>query len=112
MILQPVVENSVNYGIRNIDWEGHIKLSLYREGDNACLCVEDNGVGIEPDMIEKIMKREVTSTDVSDDSNGVGLSNVITRLRLFFAREDIFTIESEGYNKGTKTTIRIPLEEN
>ncbi len=111
MILQPVVENSVNYGIRNIDWEGHIKLSLYREDDNACLCVEDNGVGIEPEMIEKIMKREVTTTDVSDDSNGVGLSNVITRLRLFFAREDIFTIESEGLNKGTKTTIRIPLEE-
>lgn len=111
MIIQPVVENSVNYGIRNIDWEGHIKLSLYREDEYACISIEDNGVGISPEMIDKIMKREITTTDVSDDSNGVGLSNVIARLRLFFGREDIFTIESEGPGKGTKTTIRIPLED-
>jgi sensor histidine kinase YesM len=26
MILQPIVENAVNYGIRDIDWEGHITL--------------------------------------------------------------------------------------
>ncbi len=108
MIIQPVVENSVNYGIRNIDWEGHIKLSLFRDGDYACIRVEDNGVGIPQDMIEKIMHRELGATDVSADSNGVGLSNVINRLKLFFDRDDIFTIESEGENKGTRVTMRIP----
>ena len=110
MIIQPVVENSVNYGIRNIDWEGQIKLSLYKEEDRACICIEDNGIGIKPEMIEKIMNREIGSADVAPDSNGVGLSNVINRLKLFFDRDDIFTIESPGENKGTKVTIRIPVE--
>lgn len=110
MIIQPVVENSVHYGIRNIDREGQIKLSLYREGEYACISVADNGIGVSQEMIEKIMHREVTASDVSSDSNGVGLSNVITRLKLFFGRDDIFTIQSEGENRGTQTVIRIPCE--
>ncbi len=110
MIIQPVVENSVNYGIRNIEWEGHIRLSLFRENETACICIEDNGVGIEQDMIEKIMNREISTSDVAADSNGVGLSNVINRLKLFFERDNIFEIESPGKNKGTKVTIRIPLD--
>ncbi|MBO4902250.1 MAG: DNA phosphorothioation-dependent restriction protein DptG [Lachnospiraceae bacterium] len=110
MIIQPVVENSVNYGIRNIDREGHIKLSLYKDGESACICVEDNGVGISREMIEKIMTRGISTSDVSADSNGVGLSNVIGRLKLFFDRDDIFTIESEGEDLGTKVTMRIPLD--
>ncbi|MBR3644053.1 MAG: histidine kinase, partial [Parasporobacterium sp.] len=110
MIIQPVVENSVNYGIRNIEWEGHIRLSLFRENETACICIEDNGVGIEQDMIEKIMNREISTSDVAADSNGVGLSNVINRLKLFFERDNIFEIESPGKNKGPKVTIRIPLD--
>ena len=31
MVLQPIVENSVNYGIRNIDWQGRINLTVTRE---------------------------------------------------------------------------------
>lgn len=85
-------------------------MSLYREGEYACISVADNGIGVSQEMIEKIMHREVTASDVSSDSNGVGLSNVITRLKLFFGRDDIFTIQSEGENRGTQTVIRIPCE--
>ena len=47
MILQPIVENSVNYGIRNIDWEGEICLSVYRMNDAVCISVKDNGIGVD-----------------------------------------------------------------
>ena len=110
MIIQPVVENAVNYGIRNIDREGKIKLSLFRDRETACIRVEDNGIGITGEMIDKIMHREISAADVSEDSNGVGLSNVIGRLKLFFERDDIFTIESEGPDQGTKVTIRVPIK--
>lgn len=43
MILQPVVENAVNHGIRNIDWEGHIELSVERWKDHIEISVRDNG---------------------------------------------------------------------
>ena len=45
MILQPIVENAVNYGIRDIEREGHITLSVYRVDNNVCISIQDNGIG-------------------------------------------------------------------
>lgn len=111
MILQPIVENSVNYGIRNIEWEGLITLSVYEEGDKVCVSIKDNGAGISSEKIQQIMEKEVKQSEVSDRSNGVGLENVINRLQMFFNDEDIFTIQSEGENKGSEVIIRLPKSE-
>ena len=110
MTLQPIVENAVNYGIRNIDWEGLITLSLYRENDRACISVKDNGIGMSEDKIERVLKDELEASALSDDSNGIGLTNVISRLDLHFNADNIFSIYSEGKNKGTEVIIRIPVE--
>lgn len=111
MILQPLVENSVNYGIRNIDWEGKIVLSVYRMDDMICISVKDNGIGIEQETIDKIMSSQLRAADLSKDSNGIGLDNVIGRLRLFLDEEDVISILSEGANKGTEVLIYIPDKE-
>lgn len=113
MILQPIVENSVNYGIRNIDWEGHIKLSVSREEENICIAIADNGIGISPEKIEAIICGEGSLNNVPgerSDSNGVGLNNVMERLHLFFGGKDRFEITSEGENLGTLVTITIPCQ--
>jgi len=111
MILQPIVENSVNYGIRGIDWEGEIVLSVYRQEDTICISVKDNGIGISREKIDKIMSSELRAADLSRDSNGIGLDNVIGRLRLFLNEEDVISILSEGENKGTEVLIYIPVRE-
>lgn len=111
MILQPIVENSVNYGIRDIDWEGEILLSVYRMDDAICISVKDNGIGISQDKIDKIMSSRLKAADLSDASNGIGLDNVIGRLRLFLNEEDVISIISEGENKGTEVLIYIPAKE-
>ncbi len=114
MILQPVVENSVNYGIRNVEYEGEIHLEVKAAGENIEIIVADNGTGIDQSTIDRIMAarlEESTSLKdrvVSKDSNGIGLGNVINRLRLYYNREEVFHIESEGHNKGTRVIIRIP----
>ena len=110
MTLQPIVENAVNYGIRNIDWDGLITLSLYREDDRACISVKDNGIGMSEDKIERVLKDELEASALSDDSNGIGLTNVISRLDLHFNADNIFSIYSEGENRGTEVIIRIPVE--
>ena len=109
MTLQPIVENAVNYGIRNIDWEGLITLSLYSEGDRACISVKDNGAGMPQDKIDRILSDELVPSEPTGDSNGIGLSNVISRLDLHYNVDNIFNIYSDGENKGTEVIIRIPM---
>lgn len=107
MIVQPIVENCVNYGIRNIEWQGLITLSVYQEQGQICISIKDNGIGMSSELINKIMNNDLREGDLSKGSNGVGLGNVISRLRLFFNREDVFTIVSDGVNKGTEVIIHI-----
>ena len=107
MTLQPIVENSVNYGIRNIDWEGHIKLRVYRQDDTVCISIKDNGVGISEDVIAKILSGKFHADEGLSDSNGVGLDNVINRLKLYLGEDDVIDMISEGENKGTETIIYV-----
>lgn len=110
MTLQPIVENAVNYGIRNIDWEGLITLSVYREDDRVCISVKDNGIGMDQHMIDRILSDELVMSEPGGDSNGIGLHNVIARLDLHFNVDNIFNIYSEGKDQGTEVVIRIPVE--
>lgn len=111
MLLQPLVENSVNYGIRDIDWEGKIELSVYRNEDRVCISVWDNGVGMTPEKIEEIMQGRARRQEQEAGSNGVGLTNVIERLHLFFNEENVLTIHSDGEGKGTRIIISVPYDD-
>ena len=109
MILQPLIENSVNYGIRDIDWEGKISLRVYQSEGEVCLEVSDNGVGIEQDIIDKILSGTYENEKTGSSSNGIGLGNVIERLQIFTGSDKVLSIESEGKNKGSTFTIHIPM---
>ncbi|MCR5831468.1 MAG: histidine kinase [Lachnospiraceae bacterium] len=111
MILQPIVENAVNYGIRDIDWEGHIDLKVYKDGGYVFLSIKDNGAGMEKEQINRILSGEAVG-EVSADhaaSNGIGLGNVIERLQIFTGQRDVMEIYSEGKGKGTEFVIKVPL---
>ncbi len=109
MVLQPIVENAVNYGIRGINWDGVIKLSVFRGDSDICLSVKDNGIGMEKDKITQVLTGERFDKDITFNSNGVGLVNVINRLKLYFNREDVIEIKSEGKDRGTEVIVHIPL---
>ncbi len=117
MILQPIVENVYKYGVRDIEWEGKTTLSVYRQGDKVCICVEDNGIGMSKEKIESIMAGEQvgqgsnTEEAENKDSSNIGLRNVIDRLSLYYGVEGILKIESKGINQGTKVSINIPIKE-
>lgn len=111
MILQPIVENCVHYGISGIEWEGWITLSVFEIDDNVCISIRDNGIGIDQDKIKKIFSGNLKNEDISGSSNGIGLDNVINRLKLFLESDDVIDIVSEGENKGTDVRIYLPLDE-
>ena len=112
MILQPIVENSINYGLRNIDWAKKIKLSVYELGDYICVSIKDNGIGMAQATIDDVLNGSYKSDPKKADSNGVGLNNCIERLNIFYERDDVLDIISEGADKGTETILYLPKDDN
>lgn len=111
MTLQPVVENCVNHGIREMAGEGKIWLSVYRLEDTACISIRDNGIGMSEETIEKVMSGAYKEEELTTDSNGIGMDNVIARLRLFTESQEVMSIISKGINMGTEVIIYLPLKE-
>lgn len=99
MIIQSIIENAVNHGIREMEGAGSICLSVYREGDFACIQVADNGKGIDSQVAEKILRGESAHSESGRDSAGIGMDNVINRLRRYYDMEyviDIRRLEEGG----------------
>lgn len=108
MILQPIIENCVNHGIREMEGLGEIKVRLFGEDDNTYIIIEDNGKGMEEETIRKILQGEWKNEKYGSNFNGIGMDNVIARMRLFTDNYDSLQIFSEGIGKGTRILIMIP----
>jgi len=110
MILQPIVENAVNHGIREMGDKGKISLKVYRDSEDVCISVADNGKGISKDEINRILDGSYEPREQQYDNNGIGLDNVISRLRLYAERSDVVEIHSQGENMGCEFIVRIPRQ--
>ena len=108
MILQPIVENCVNHGIREMLGEGRISLEVFRIDDIVCVSISDNGRGLSQETINDILNGSL-KTDPRSSGGGIGLDNVIARLRLFTGESDPVSITSEGEGKGTRFDIYLDV---
>ena len=108
MVLQPIVENAVKYGIQEVDWKGKICISVREQVDKVEISIQDNGIGMSQEKIQKIIGGEALINEEESNSNGVGLMNVKNRLNLYYNSRDILQIYSAGRNLGTEVKIVIP----
>ncbi len=99
LILQPIVENSIKHGILPNKEGGTVTISGIRENENIILTVEDDGVGMDKEIIENIFKN-------NKKRKNIGLRNVYDRLKSIYGNSCVFNIEST-VGKGTKVTIKI-----
>lgn len=121
LLLQPLVENSIYHGIRLKGEAGVIKITGYAEDGDLHLIVYDSGLGMEQEVIERLL-----STDASDDSankdisgpdaakkllSGFGLRGTIERVRYFCGRDDVVKIRSE-LGEYAEIEFIIPAREN
>lgn len=112
MILQPIVENCVNHGIREMNGEGRIWLKVFRDGeDTVGISIRDNGIGMDQDTIEKILSGDYHAEQQTSGSNGIAMGNVIARLRLFTQNESVMKIQSDGKDQGTEVILYFPVKE-
>lgn len=108
MILQPLIENAVQYGIRDIDWQGEITLTIEQKNQQVRLIVSDNGKGMTDELIQRVLSGENVKNENNRKSNGIGVYNVLERLQLYYGIEDVMDIVSDGENMGTKFILKIP----
>jgi sensor histidine kinase YesM len=105
MIIQPIVENSINHGLADTDSEGRVTIKIERLSDIVRIKISDNGVGIEREKLNNILNNQYQNNDNARKS--LGILNVIKRLKLHYG-ENILKINSV-VNKGTEVIIEIPL---
>lgn len=108
MILQPIVENAVNHGIREMGSEGEILLKVYRENNKVVIVVKDNGIGMTEEDIDRVLNGTWKYEEHAADNNGIGMDNVIARLKLNVGNDDVINIYSEGIGHGTEVVISLP----
>ncbi len=111
MILQPIVENAVSHGIHDNMAEGKIQLFVGKEEDQLRISVMDNGIGMSHEEIEAVMCGKLHREQRDGNSTGIGMDNVINRLKLYYNCETPLSIHSEGKGMGTEVTILLPLDE-
>jgi two-component system sensor histidine kinase YesM len=90
LILQPLVENSLKHGIIvPPPWIIHIRGMM--ENNHFILEVEDNGIGFPENIKQKLLKGSWEEYD-RNELEGIGLSNIITRLRLLYGDKAVIEI--------------------
>ena len=105
--LQSLVENSIKYGIRKIGEpvKIHIDIKLDKQKSIMNISIEDNGVGISEEIIDKIMKGEKLEV-----KSGFGLKAIIARILLCYDLKDTNeAIEiTSKCGEYTKILLKIP----
>lgn len=97
LLFQPIVENAIIHGIEPKEHGGKIWIVCYRHDEDLMIQIEDDGIGIGDEALEKIFAPE-----------NIGIGNVNRRIQLHYGEEYGVKI---GRNKteGTIVTIRLPL---
>ncbi len=104
VILQPLVENSVNHASQNSRSSIRIQIWGYEENTDLLFTVSDNGDGIEASYLQEIVD---ALDDENDTSHGIGLKNIHRRIRLYYGIHYGLSIKSSP-GRGTAVTVRLP----
>lgn len=103
--LQPLVENSIEHGIRNTpSLAGEIKIGATVVDDMVYITVRDNGAGIKPEKLKALL-----SPKNNNDSGSFGIANIHERLKLYFGDE--YGLEyTSVFSSFTEVTIKLPYK--
>ena len=99
IIIQPIVENSIYHGIKNLSGNGIITIDVYRKNSTVNISVKDNGIGFEK---AKQFKKSKTG--------GVGFQNVDKRIKFYYGKNYGVFINKGNKTEGAEVIIKIPFK--
>lgn len=96
-------DNAIKYNRRG----GGVRIRVFEESGEACLSVEDNGIGIPKDKQDRVFERFYrVDKSHSKEIGGTGLGLSIVKHAAMYHKASIKLESVEG--EGTKVTIRFP----
>jgi len=104
MILQPLVENSIKYGLEQLTGVCKITIKSQKQKDFFEIIVSDNGIGMTKEFL-----RELEIGENKSRSTGIGIKNIDARIKLFFGEEFGISVKSQ-LSEGTTVIVRIPYK--
>lgn len=93
LTLQPLVENAVKHGISRQEQGGEVRVEARPAGAAVLVRISDSGAGLSPYG--------------NSGGHGLGLANVMRRLKLCYGEDSNLLIESDA--QGTRVEFRVPL---
>jgi two-component system sensor histidine kinase YesM len=102
LILQPLVENAIIHGLFPRQQKGNIKLKLWQTSNCVVIRIEDDGVGMDSKIVEKLNLGEFLG-------ESIGVQNVYKRLKIYYG-DSARLVYSSTQDKGTTVELRLPLE--
>lgn len=103
--IQPLVENAIQHGLKQVTENGEIEIRIERKNDRVFISVTDNGTGFDEMANKQIYYKQPSKKQYS----GVGLYNVNHRLINLLDKHAKLHVENlpEG---GSKVYFSIPLK--
>jgi LytS/YehU family sensor histidine kinase len=96
LILQPLIENAVKYGVASSPAPASISVVAWSDDGKIYLEITDSG------------KEQATAKQTG--SGGIGLANVIDRLRLIYGENQVNLSASRVKDGGYRALLEFPLE--
>lgn len=96
--LQPLVENSVEHGLKNKRGEKSIFITAWQEENNFCLEIADNGLGFEKTAISRQVKEEKHLS--------IGIKNIEDRIHYLYGQGYGLEIRRDDR---TRVILKLPV---
>ncbi|WP_394920255.1 sensor histidine kinase [uncultured Robinsoniella sp.] len=106
LLIQPFIENALIHGFKGIEEGGMLRvdISLTEEEKHICVIIEDNGNGLDQELVDKYNDR---SAAVEEDLEKIGLNNVFSRIEMYYGKAADWNVISIP-DIGTIITLRFP----
>ncbi|WP_310603369.1 sensor histidine kinase [Anaerosporobacter sp.] len=105
LILQPFVENTLIHGFQSVNYQGKIRISVIREEEDIIFFIEDNGIGMDKDLLETLND----SRQIERGEHGYAIGNVRERIYLYSGNKHNIAFDT-SVEQGTRVQIRFPFE--
>ena len=103
LLLQPLIENSVNHGLKDVRQGGKVKIRMRRKAKDLEIVILDNGIGCDSKKLMELIQSGTGHT-------AFALRNISERIRLTYGDGYGLTIYSKK-NWGCMVKIKIKIEE-